>query len=539
MKSIFVIAETLNYEKHFLFEYPITEEFFNYLHKIYYKLPKSKPIQNNDIESENNFSYFELYAKSFTLDNHINQDFIFDIIINNDRFISFPIWFSKNEYIKRKKIEEGEYLKNKINLQKQELKNEAKTEDKYILLNMFNIVYVFSNDEPMNIKQELFKSVYSNLESLSKLLLFEEYNKHYLGIETLRIIKKYQIFFKNKKTSITYKNFIEKFPVNNNLYNYIKSMFEGIKESEIFHVSLYNIELNYYISMYTNRLNGFQIKPYHSLIITKASKLKKFINSVADLNPNIIKINTKLLEMKTLEEISLETDIELNFVMFFANQLVSWDLANIIYKFNNYSTFQISNYIPEIKILKQNIGKIGINQALFILNCFSMCESTTTLNDIYQTYFKSNDSDVFHRRIKFLVEKQYLVQTSIIIYSKLKIKNKNDYKNEIMNNFSNLVISNEIFFTEKEKNEIDKNINNNKDEDDNNYYYEDFLKDIKSKSNEDFFILTIIKDFIRQKLYINEISYHTGIKIKEILDTVKKYEYIFDLVVVPLYNVKK
>ena len=516
MKSIFVIAETLNYEKHFLFEYPITEEFFNYLHKIYYKLSKSKPIQNNDIESENNFSYFELYAKSFTLDNHINQDFIFDIIINNDRFISFPIWFSKNEYIKRKKIEEGEYLKNKINLQKQELKSETKTEDKYILLNMFNIVYVFSNDEPMNIKQELFKSVYSNLESLSKLLLFEEYNKHYLGIETLRIIKKYQIFFKNKKTSITYKNFIEKFPVNNNLYNYIKSMFEGIKESEIFHVSLYNIELNYYISMYTNRLNGFQIKPYHSLIITKASKLKKFINSVADLNPNIIKINTKLLEMKTLEEISLETDIELNFVMFFANQLVSWDLANIIYKFNNYSTFQISNYIPEIKILKQNIGKIGINQALFILNCFSMCESTTTLNDIYQTYFKSNDSDVFHRRIKFLVEKQYLVQTSIIIYSKLKIKNKNDYKNE-----------------------IDKNINNNKDEDDNNYYYEDFLKDIKKTSNEDFRILSIIKNYINEHLYVNEISYYTGFKIGDILETVKKYEYIFDLVVVPLYNVKK
>ena len=537
MKSIFVIAETLKYEKHFLFEYPLTEEFFNYLYKIYYKLPKSnKIIQNNDNESEKTFSYFDLYAKSFTLERHVNQDFIFDIIINNDRFISFPIWFSKNEYIKRKKIEESEYLKNKINLKKQELKNEAKTEDKYILLNMFNIVYVFSNDEPMNIKQELFKSVYSNLESLSKLLLFEEYNKHYLGIETLRIIKKYQIFFTNKKTNITYKNFIDKFPVNNNLYNYIKTMYEGIKKSEIFHVSLYNIELNYYISMYTNQLNGFQIKPYHSLIITKINKLKKFIHSVSDLNPNIIKIISKLLEMKTLEEISLETDIELNFVMFFANQLVSWNLANKIFKFNNYSTFQISNYIPEIKTLKLNIGKIGLNQALFIINCFSMCESTTTLNDIYQAYFKSNDSEVFHKRIKFLVEKQYLVQTSIIIYSKLKIKNKINFKNEMMKNFCNL-ISDEILFKEEEKKKIEKTIN--KDKDDNNYYYEDFLKDIKKNSNEDFLILSIIKNYINDHLYINEISYYTGLKIKDILNTVNKYEYIFDLVVVPLYDVKK
>ena len=84
-----------------------------------------------------------------------------------------------------------------------------------------------------------------------------------------------------------------------------------------------------------------------------------------------------------------------------------------------------------------------------------------------------------------------------------------------------------------------KEENKNKEEEDNNYYYEDFLKDIKSKSNEDFLILTFIKDFIKQKLDINEISYHTGIKIKDILNTVKKYEYIFDLVVAPLYNVKK
>ena len=128
LKSIFVVAESLNYEKHFLFEYPLTEDFYNYVKKIYYKDTKSNKNFQNNINNtiENTFSYFELYLKSFTLDNHINQDFIFDIIIDKERYISFPIWFSKNEYNKRKKGED-EILKNKINSNKN---SETKTTKK-------------------------------------------------------------------------------------------------------------------------------------------------------------------------------------------------------------------------------------------------------------------------------------------------------------------------------------------------------------------------------------------------------------------------
>ena len=539
MKSIFVVAESFNYEKHFLFEYPLTEDFYNYLHKIYYKEPKSNKttfqntINNNN---ENTFSYLELYLKSFTLDNHINQDFIFDIIIDKDRFISFPIWFSKNEYNKRKKGEEEENLKNKINSTSPEPNNTTKNDDKYyIFLNMFNIVFVFYNDQPLNKKQELFKSVYSNLESLSKLLLFEEYNRHYLGMETCRIIKKIKSFFTNKKAGITFDNFKEKFPVNNNIYKYIKNIYHGIEKNEISHVTIGMIELNYYISMYTNQLNGFQIKPYHSIIINNRRKLNQFLKSVSDLNPIIFKILDKIYEMKTLQEISLEDNIELNFIMFFANQLVSWNLANIIFKFNNYSTFQISDYISDGKIFRKYEGIMGFNQAISILNRFTTSESTTTLNEIYQTYFKSIDNNVFKKRINTLVERQYLVQTSIIIYSKLKMKVEHNFKKVMLNRFCDL-ISHEALF--EEKNNINENGKTKEDEYE-TYYYEDFLSDIKKKSKEDFFILSIIKDLIYQKLYINEISYYTGIKIKDILNVVQKYEYVFDLVVVPLYNIKK
>ena len=532
MKSIFVVAESLTYEKHFLFEYPLTEDFYNYLHKKYFKEPKSyKNFQNKNIKnSESSFSYLELYLKSFTLDNHINQDFIFDIIIDNDRFISFPIWFSKNEYKKRIKRED---MKN--NNSNNELN---KNDDRYMLLNMFNIIFVFSNDEPMNIKQELFKSVYSNLESLSKLLLFEEYNKHYLGIETLRITKMIQKFFTQKKEMINYKNFVEKFSTNNNIYKYIKNIYIGIINNEISHVTICNIELNYYISMYTNQLNSFQIKPYHSVIITNRRKLNSFFQNATDINPKIIIIIDKIFKMKTLQEISLENNIELNFVMFFANQLVSWNLGNIIFKFNNYSTFQISDNIPEGINLRKHEGIIGFNQAISILNKFTISESTTTLNEIYQIYFKSIDNEVFKRCINYLVERQYLIQTSIIIFSKLKIKNIRDYKKVMINKFCNLTSHKDIY--EEERNNNVKNINNeNKEKEEEKYYYEDFLREIKEKSNQDFFVLSIIKELIAKKLYIDEISYYTGIKIKEILNVIKKYEPIFDLVVVPLYNIKK
>ena len=197
MKSIFVIAESVKNGKHILLNYPLTIEFYEYLNKKYNKdLKLSKNI--NEVNSSEELSDLELYLKLFALDNHVNQNFIFDIKIDKDRFISFPIWFSKDEYDKRMKIEQEKQKEKRKALEKSDKtirQSITRTEDRYIFLSMFNIVFVLSNEEPMNINRELFKNVYSNLESLSKLLLFEEYNKHYLGIETSRIIKINKQFF--------------------------------------------------------------------------------------------------------------------------------------------------------------------------------------------------------------------------------------------------------------------------------------------------------------------------------------------------------
>lgn len=521
MKSIFVIAESVNYEKHALFNYPLTDEFYEYLSKKYIK---SNNIRNDDNLSED-ISDLELYLKLFTLDNHVNQNFIFDIIIDKDRFISFPIWLSKNEYNKRMLIEK-ENEENIIN-SKNAKSPVNKTLDRYILLNMFNIVFIFSNEEPMNINRELFKSVYSNLESLSKLLLFEEYNKHYLGIEALRIIKFFNKFFTIKKEGISFKNFVEKFPQNNNLYKYIKDIYEGIEKNEISNVTMSNIELNYYIGMYTNQINSNKIKPYHCIIINNRKKLEYFFQSMKDINPKILIIIDNILQMKTLEEISLEKNIELNFLLFFVNQLVSWNLAKIIFKFNNYSTFQISESIPD-GICKSKFQelRIGFNTIINLLNKFTTSESTTTLNEIFQ---KTNfiDIDEFKKCIIYFVENQYLVQTSIIIISKLKMKNEQNFRMSMFNKFSELTKNKNKFSLDEEKGE-DKIENNG------NIYFEDFLKLVKKKSVADFFILANIKELINQQLFINEISYYSGYKIKDILNVINKYEAIFDLVVVPL-----
>ena len=127
----------------------------------------------------------------------------------------------------------------------------------------------------------------------------------------------------------------------------------------------------------------------------------------------------------------------------------------------------------------------------------------------------------------YFVENQYLVQTSIIIISKLKMKNEQNFRKSMFNKFSELTKNKNKFSLDEEKGE-DKIENNG------NIYFEDFLKLVKKKSIADFFILANIKELINQQLFINEISYYSGYKIKDILNVINKYEAIFDLVVVPL-----
>lgn len=524
MKRIFVIAETANYEKLVLLNYPLSKEFFEYLYTNYNtKKNLVKDLDNLDISEE--LSDFDIYLKLFILDKHVNQNFIFDIIINKERFISFPLWFSKGEYNKRMHIKKQyeNYLKDLYNT-----KNNNNTKEKYILLNMFNIIFVLSNEGPMNINRELCKSVYSNLESISKLLLLEEYHSHYLGLESFNIIKNIKNYFRQKKECINYQSFIDIFQQDNNFYTYIKNIYEGIKNNEISNVKISNIELNYYIGMYNNQINSFKIKPYHCIIINR-KKLDIFFQSMKDINPKILIIIDKIYQMKTLEEISLEKNIELNFVLFFANQLVSWNLARIIFKFNNYSTFQVSDKIPD-EIIKFKLPgeKIELQTIINILNKFSISESTTTLNEIFKAT-KPIEIDEFKRCIIYLVENQYLDQTSIVIISKLKIKSAaNNYHHLFLKKFSDL-FPNQDILNLPEKLNLECDINEYKE-----IYYENFLKLVKNKSIKDFNILANIKDFIHKNLYLNEISYYTGYKIKDILDVVNKYDDIFDLVVVPL-----
>ena len=160
------------------------------------------------------------------------------------------------------------------------------------------------------------------------------------------------------------------------------------------------------------------------------------------------------------------------------------------------------------------------------MNKFTTSESTTTLNEIFQ---KTNFIDIeeFKKCIIYLVENQYLVQTSIIIISKLKMKNELNYQKSMSNKFSRLMNNINEFNLEEEKGE-------DKIENKGNIFFEDFLKLVKNKSIEDFFILANIKDLINKQLFINEISYYSGYKIKDILNVINKYEAIFDLVVVPL-----
>ena len=101
------------------------------------------------------------------------------------------------------------------------------------------------------------------------------------------------------------------------------------------------------------------------------------------------------------------------------------------------------------------------------MNKFTTSESTTTLNEIFQ---KTNFIDIeeFKKCIIYLVENQYLVQTSIIIISKLKMKNELNYQKSMSNKFSRLMNNINEFNLEEEKGE-------DKIENKGNIFVEDFL----------------------------------------------------------------
>ena len=523
LKKIFFVAETSLEGKLYLFDYPLSKSCFDYLQNLYRK--KINKNFQNSTSPEGFAPEQEILFQIFIFKRDENRNnFIFEIMIEDEHYISFPIWIEQNKYYKfRKNKDEG--------------CNERRAD--IMKLEMFNIVFVFNKEETMKNAKELIKSIYMNLESFSKSLLFEEYNKNYLLTGIYNIIKFYRDFFKNdklekndnvnkEKIENIFNKFVADFSKNHYIYRYIEKIYKNIKNNEITRLNINNMELIYYMHINLNSSQKYKIKPYHCLLKINEKQLIS-LSKLPDINPQLRLFISKINPYKTIQEITLENNIELNFALFFANQLISWNLAKKIFPFHNNSTFQINDNIP-LEISSHNT-EMSLKIVIEMLNHFTLSESSTNLDEIYRKYYKTIDNEKFTKNIVDLVKKQYLIQTSFVIFSKLPFKNEYDFKKGIINDFLNCISSKKIFEKDSEDNICMKK-NNEINED--KYYYEDFLKDIKNKSNKDFILLSNIKGMIFKRLYVDEISYYSRIHIKDILETIRKYEPVFDLAVVPL-----
>ena len=488
MEKIFFVYETINYEKHYLFEYPITKEIFDYLKYRYCELKKSfinKSINNNPfVEQKNLLQTFLIRSKN-------QKSFSFELIIDNLYYISYPTKINQQDY----------YKENNNNFNK---------------IDLFNIIFVLKKNlvlENKNLKNNL----YLNLQSLSKYLQYEEYSKNYLTNQIVEIIEFYDKLFQYRNSN---EDKLKDYLKNNILFKNIENIFESFQKKNYSNYEINNKIFNYFFDInFKDKL----IQPFHSIILIKKNYEKLLSNNSNQYLKFFIENCTPF---KTIQEICLEKNINLNIILVFVNNLINWKCAKKIFKIQNTSIFAINHNIQNFD-LNKNVEKEKKEKIFKIIETLSSIEPNIFLEDLHKNYFSDINNENFLEYVIFLLENEFIIMISQIIISKLKFKYEYDYEKMIIKNFNN--ISNNLI------DNLNINDNNNKDKiNENEFYFEDFLEEIKKNENNDYVILFDIMPFIQKKMFIDEIVYFTGYKINEILDIVKKYNYIFSILFFPL-----
>ena len=113
----------------------------------------------------------EALADIFSKKNSFNFNQVFDLTIESDRYISYPIWLEGNKYLNYKNTrlindgiyedisgDEEENMKKILNIEEK---------NKMVKLKMFNIVLIIERDSDNNHFLKNINTIYKILESLS------------------------------------------------------------------------------------------------------------------------------------------------------------------------------------------------------------------------------------------------------------------------------------------------------------------------------------------------------------------------------------
>jgi hypothetical protein len=101
-------------------------------------------------------------AEIFSHKNKTSYNYIFDILIGNFRYISYPIWIDTNRYLKKAYKEEDD----PNNSNDEETYKQLEKKKNTVRLKMFNIVLMFDKNSPILSNLEI---VYQVLESFCKI----------------------------------------------------------------------------------------------------------------------------------------------------------------------------------------------------------------------------------------------------------------------------------------------------------------------------------------------------------------------------------
>ena len=523
MEKIIFISQICN--KSYCIEYPFSEEYFNYL-QAKYKGEDNEQNYKNELVNEK-----DGLIQNFIIKDNNNNRIIFDLIIEENRYISFPIWIDKNKYYED--LIDSKLINQNKNIFKKGKNNES-------LLIMFNIIFVLDKVNTFTVNKDLIKNISVNIESISKIFLFEEYRKFYLSKELLSFVNSNKKFFNDKnKENKCYSKF--KDLISNKLLINIKNIYEGIKNNQISKIFINNLEFRYNFQITISNSNYHNIQPYHSAIIQKEKEVIDFFRENIDINPILLLILDNFSPFKSIEDISLEYNIHISILIFFINQLISWNFAKLIFKIGNNSLFEISSNLNfEIDINQNHFSPMDF---LSVLKIFTFAKPGTNINSLYSNSFESQmDKGKFLNMLIYLLQNNFLILTSIIIDSILPFKFEYFFEKFIfdsLSNFQNKKNSNMIFedvnINEKQVNGNKKTINlYNYKRNNDIVYYEDILFEIKQKSIDDYYLLNNITSLIQKKMYIEEISYYSNYKINEILQTIEKYPELFNIIIVPI-----
>lgn len=520
-----------------------------------------------------------LLAEVFSHKNKLATNYIFDILIEKYRYISFPVWLDQNKYFWNRNNKVSSNIETDLDGNGNNNGNNSEEEDiksNYVRLKMFNIVIVVEKKNQLIANKCNLSIIYHVLESFSMFLAFEEYRNEFLGREIFNILKTLEKTLGEKENG----DYMDDLPgVINRIYCdktdkgsisikdkdfkdskfslLVKSLLKFYDDLKTFRFFKININNRYDFKAPAKLLSiTADIENYHTLVIVKRKQLDEWLLHNYDLNSLIPLFLNVVTPFKNFLELSLEHKIPLDLIKLISKQMQCLNLGKIVKKYNNNSVLTV-NPNPEMKIYKKDV-EIEF-QKLFNMNIYESLNNFSynkSLDKIFKKNFNQITNEKFIQMVNFLSSNEYLVPCTRVILPKLPFKSK--YSPERILLYNSMLFMNKVDKLQFLLNDLDADSGNsglaasfyrrnsfkNSSQNINKYssikgtipredslYFEDVMAVIKNSNPEDYEVFKNFYFLLSPEHNFDQICYLIGYKDDFLLKFVKKYKFLFNLII--------